>query len=431
MNRRLNPDFFWIAASQFIALTVSIGLIKVLTNELTLESYGYYSLLMTIIIFSRQIIYDPTSYVVVKDCGQLNGDDAKIIQRVKAIEFITDRLSFYLVIVSIIIFPSFYFLKLGAPIEGIIFIACVAYLVSNGAQGIFFAILNIAKKRKAYALLVVFDSCIKISLVVLFFAITSGELLESIVSITFGALISYAVIRWYMSVYADSKSYCLTTTSGMAKSIFINSMPLYLPTAMMALKGVGDRWFIAAYIGVEELAVFNVLLQLGFSPIVMIIGVVQTFSAPVVYKLCEKRNNTDVENAIKYMYRLVVLIFFFALLGCSVAVAFGPAILRHIVSEDYYEYLGLLPVFIAAGAMASAVGIIHLGIIGLYETRITGKLMTVAIILGVVISVASVIGWGFNGAIFGLVASNGVAFLIYSAAIFHKRNMLRRLFYSS
>ena len=108
------------------------------------------------------------------------------------------------------------------------------------------------------------------------------------------------------------------------------------------------------------------------------------------------------------MYRFVVLIFLFALLGCSVAVAYGPAILKHIVSEDYHEYLGLLPVFIAAGAMASSVGIIHLGIIGLYETKITGKLMTVATILGVVISVASVIVWGFDGAIFGLMASNGV-----------------------
>lgn len=425
MISRLNLDFFWIAACQFIALIVSIGLIKLLTNELTLESYGYYSLLMTIIIFARQIIYDPTSYVVVKDCGQLNGDDAEIIQRVKATEFITDRLSFYLGVVSIIVAASFHFLKLGAPIDGIVLIACAAYLVSNGAYGIFLAILNITKKRKTYALLLIFDSCIKISSVALCFAITSGELLESIVSIAFGALVSYAVIRWYMSIFADSKSYCFTTSSSMAKSIFINSIPLYLPTAMMALKGVGDRWFIAAYIGVEELAVFNVLLQLGFSPIIMIIGVVQTFAAPVIYKLCEKRNGADVENAIKYMYRLVVLIFLFAFFGCSIAVAYGPAILKHIVPEDYYEYLGLLPVFIAAGAMASAVGIIHLGIIGLYETKITGKLMAVATILGVVISVASVIGWGFNGAIFGLVASNGVAFLIYSAAIFHKRKMLR------
>jgi O-antigen/teichoic acid export membrane protein len=182
---------------------------------------------------------------------------------------------------------------------------------------------------------------------------------------------------------------------------------------------------VAAYVGVEDLAVFNVFYQLGFSPVVMIIGVMQTFVAPSIYKLCQKDQNMHAEDVVKYIYRLIILVFILGLLGCLIAIFFGTHILIHIISKEYYDYFGLFVVFIAAGVLAAATGITHLGVIGLYEAKAAGKLMTIAMIFGILISVLSVIFWGLYGALFGLVVSNAVAFVLYIAALLYKRRVLR------
>jgi hypothetical protein len=98
--------------------------------------------------------------------------------------------------------------------------------------------------------------------------------------------------------------------------------------------------------------------------------------------------------------------------------------LVHIISKDYYDYFVLFPVFIGAGVLAAATGVTHLGVIGLYEAKAAGKLMTIAMVFGILISVLSVIFWGLYGALFGLVASNAVAFVLYIAALLHKRRVL-------
>jgi O-antigen/teichoic acid export membrane protein len=157
----------------------------------------------------------------------------------------------------------------------------------------------------------------------------------------------------------------------------------------------------------------------------MIIGVMQTFVAPSIYQLCQKTHNMYAEDLVKYIYRLIILVFFLGLLGCLGAIFFGPYILGHIISKEYYDYFGLFVVFIVAGVLAAATGITHLGVIGLYQAKTAGKLMTIAMILGILISVLSVIFWGLYGALFGLVASNAVAFVLYTTSLLYRRRVLR------
>lgn len=419
MDKKRKSDFFWIAGCQVAVLLANIFLLKLLTNKLSLEAYGYYSLFITVVIFARQLIYDPISYIVVRDCGQLTSAN-QISRNVQAVNFISNRLAVLISVASILTAIILY-INYGLGFQFIFVIACGLYLVTNGAGGIVLAILNIIKKRQSYALLTIFDSLIKIVLIALVLELSGVDLIEAMGAITFGAILSYASARVYFNNLIELNSNYENQTKVIAKNILINSLPLYLPTFLVALKSVGERWMVAAYVGVEDLAIFNVFYQLGFSPAVMIIGVVQTFVAPLIYQRCQKNHEMYAEDAVKYIYRLIILVFLVGLLGCLIAIFFGPQILVHIISEEYYDYFGLFVIFIAAGVLAAATGITHLGVIGLYESKIAGRLMIIAMIFGILISVLSVIFWGLYGALFGLVVSNAMALLLYSAALLYKQ----------
>lgn len=419
MDKKHNLDLLWIIGCQVAVLFANIFLLKILTNKLSLESYGYYSLFITAVIFARQLIYDPISYIAVRDCGQLTSA-REISRKAQAVSYISNRLALLICVASILI-AIIYYINHGLGFQFICVIACGFYLVSNGAGGVFLAILNIIKKRQSYALLTIFDSLIKISLITLVLKPSGGNLIDAIVAITFSSILSYVSMRVYFNNFIEINSNNENQIKLISKNILINSFPLYLPTLLVALKSVGERWMIVAYVGVEDLAIFNVFYQLGFSPSVMIIGVMQTFVAPSIYQLCQKNHDMYVQNAVKYIYRLIILVFVLGFLGCLMAIYLGPQILVNIVSEEYYDYFGLFAVFIAAGVLAAATGITHLGVIGLYEARIAGRLMTIAMIFGILVSVLSVIFWGFYGALFGIVVSNAMAFVLYSVALFYKQ----------
>lgn len=423
MDKKRKSDFFWIAGCQITVLLVNIFLLKLLTNKLSLESYGYYSLFITIVIFARQLIYDPISYIVVRDCGQLTSAN-EISRNIQAVNFLSDRLG-VLIGTGSIFTAMILYIKYGLGFQIIFMIACGFYLITNGAGGIVLAILNILKKRQSYALLTIFDSLIKIVVVALVLELSGGDLTEAMGAITLGGILSYASARLYFNNLIEPNLSDEIQTKALAKNILVYSLPLYLPTFLVALKSVGERWMIAAYIGVEDLAVFNVFHQLGFSPAVMIIGVMQTFVAPLIYQRCQKKHKMYAEDVVKYIYRLIILVFALGLLGCLMAALFGPQILVHIVSKEYNDYFGLFAIFIAAGVLAAATGIMHLGVIGLYEANIAGRLMTTAMIVGILISVLSVIFWGFYGALFGLVFSNAVALALYGAALLYKKRVGR------
>jgi O-antigen/teichoic acid export membrane protein len=419
MAIKLKSDFFWIAGCQASALLVNIFLLKILTNKLSLEEYGYYSLFITIVIFARQLIYDPISYIVVRDCGRLK-NSSEVSRNINAINFISDKLSLLIGAISIFIAIILY-IQYGFSFPFVFVIGCGFYLATNGAGGIILAILNIIRKRQVYALLTIFDSLIKIASVGLVLELSDGDLIEAMGAITLGTILSYISARVYFNNFIVDESNNEKERNVLVSEILINSLPLYLPTFLVALKSVGERWMVAAYVGVEDLAVFNVFYQLGFSPVVMIIGVMQTFVAPSIYKHCQKEQKMHGEDVVKYIYRLIILVFTIGLLGCLIAMFFGSHILVHIISKEYYDYFDLFVIFIVAGVLAAATGITHLGVIGLYKATTAGKLMTIAMIFGILISVLSVIFWGLYGALFGLVASNTAAFALYIAALFYKQ----------
>jgi hypothetical protein len=63
----VNKGFLWITGGQIVGLLNNFLLLKILTVNLSMSAYGYYALWMSIMLFIRQIIYDPISIILAKE----------------------------------------------------------------------------------------------------------------------------------------------------------------------------------------------------------------------------------------------------------------------------------------------------------------------------------------------------------------------------
>jgi O-antigen/teichoic acid export membrane protein len=411
----LNKDILWIISGQVAGLANNFILLKILTVNLSMSEYGYFTLWVSIMLFVRQVLYDPLSIVSAKesvgsDFLGLNG-----VSGLQMIRYITDRLViFFMAICSILIIFQWivnenlsinYYLIMG-----------LIYLAANGAQGIYLNILNIIQERKWASLGITLDSFAKLILVIILFKLYEKNVDSAIFAVAISSFFVFVIVRnickkMYIPVKISARNEIVT-----AQQLIKMSLAFLAPTLLIALKGIGDRLFMVAYIGVEELAAYNVLLQLGFIPMILIIGVIQTYTSSQIYKMASNEM-TGQRNTIKFLSTLITKI-----ISISLGLVFCSYILSNevfgvFVSFEYAHYSHFLPYFVIAGIFAGVAGLLNVGAIGAFKAKLVGFLMFGSVLVGLIVQMMSIALYGFEGGVIGLIASNFTMILIFMSAL--------------
>ena len=407
----------WIVASQATLLIVNFFLIKLMTNLLSVESFGYYSLCMTIVFFSRQVIYDPLSIVVAKNCASTAYCPQGRTDGFGIVRFVTDRLGLLLFILGVLS-AFFVYGVFNRLIGGVVIWSCFVYLFSNAAQGIYFNVFNSISYRKPAALFSMLDSVLKLVLVSIAFRFFGTEVVSTLIAISAGAFVVFFVIRRYVRTRFSLESFSTANLEPMVKHSFKMSLPFYLPVLFGAFKSVADPWILAVFVGLDELAAFNVLLQLGYFPVLLLVGILQTFVAPKIYILCAVQNDVGRAELKAFLFNILFVIFIFSCAAFGVAIVMADLIFHLFVGEYYSSLSMYIPVFVVSGALVAVSSVLLLVVIGSFDTSVVGKLMLVTVVAGVVCSFILIISYGLRGAIAGLLVTSLASTLLYWGALY-------------
>lgn len=340
------------------------------------------------------------------------------------VRYLTDRFFLGLLLVCVVlIFIEFIFYK-NSPMSGYLMLGAI-YLGSNGAQGIYLNILNTIRKRKWAAAGIAADSFVKLCLVSAVFLFFEKNLVSAIQAVAISSLL---VFIWVRSIGKQFCSPCVIATSerlSATKKLVMLSLPLFAPTLLIALKSVGDKVFMASFIGVEELAAYNVLLQLGFIPMMLIVGVVQTYVSPDIYKLTSGERGNQ-KKTLAYIRVNVLKILVISGSAIGVSLVFSDVVFRILVGVEYFKYSKFLPYFVLAGAFSGISGLLNVGVIGAFKSKLVGVLMFASVLAGLIIFMILIAMYGFEGGIAGLVFSNLVMMLVFGSSLwlipFEKQN---------
>lgn len=412
-------DILWISGGQILGLLSNFLLLKILTTYLSLSEYGYYTLFMATMLFVRQITYDSFSIIAAKEAATKNILDSSNYCILKVVRFAMDRLFMcLLVFIAVILIIIMVFIK-RQNLE-IFLVLGVIYLGSNGAQGVYINILNNLGERKWASIGIIFDSFLKLILIATFFSIFDHSVVVTIQAIAVSSFLVFLGTRYFSKRFCRLLPMDYHQRITAAKSLFILSLPFLAPSLLTALKGVGDKALMAFFIGVEELAAYNVLLQIGFIPMVLIVGIIQTYAGPHIYKLISK--NSDLREAMPYIVKIVLRIFVFTTIAITVTSVLSDLVFGMLAGLEYLKYSQYLPYFVLAGALSGISSLLNIGVIGAFKSKIVGLIMLASVSTGLIIFVVSIAVFGFEGGVVGLIVSNLIISIFFGISLFLKRN---------
>lgn len=413
---KINKEMLWIAGGQVVGLLNNFLLLKLLTVNLSMTAYGYYTLWMSTLLFIRQIIFDPFSIISAKESiGDKFFAGIDGVGTMKIVRYATDRFFVCLLLAcSLLISIDFIFYK-NHPMSGYLIIGAI-YLGSNGAQGIYLNILNVTKKRKWAAAGIMADSFVKLGLVAAVFLLYEKNTTSAIQAVAISSLFVFILVRSICDKLNSPGVITKNERLSATKKLVMLSLPLLAPTLLIALKGVGDKIFMAAFIGVEELAAYNVLLQLGFIPIMLIIGVIQTYVSPDIYKLTSGGKG-NYKNTISYIRSIIYKILIISTFAIISSLVFSDLVFEILVGVEYFKYSKFLPYFVLAGALAGISGLLNIVVIGAFKSKLVGVLMLASVSAGLIIFMILIVIHGFKGGIAGLIFSNFVMMLVFGSSL--------------
>jgi O-antigen/teichoic acid export membrane protein len=197
------------------------------------------------------------------------------------------------------------------------------------------------------------------------------------------------------------------------------SVPFIAPTIVLAIKSVADRWILAGFLGVNELAGYSTLLQFGYSPVVLFFGMIQTFVAPKIYELCLMADNGGASQLKRYLQRMLAMISAGGFVVAIGSVLFGDWVFRILIGKEYFVLAIYLPFFVISGALTAMAGVLQIAVIGLFKPKIASVFSVIAISIGIACTAFLIRKSGFDGAVAGLLVSAGLMTLIYWLTLSH------------
>ena len=414
-----NSSSIWVVTSQIFLLISNLLLLKLLTKNLSLEEFGGFSLYMSVALFSRQILYDPVSIVVAKECAKAaNANEFKpkrlkfLSDEFRVATYLTDRAGIALMTLGLIVF-LFASVLHDNSINGILILSCMAYTCANGGQGVYYNLLNSVSNRKPAALFSILDSISKLVFVFFSYFVFDRSLACTLIPVAFATCITFLTLRIFIINRLSDIESLQKSIVGIVKDRLHMSMPLYLPTLLTAVKSVGDRWILAAFVGLDDLAAYTVLLQLGYLPILLMIGIMQTIIAPKIYKLSALGRDNGFDELRQVLNKYLLRISAFACFAVGVAIGLSEVSFKLLTTEEYYKFSKYLGVFVASGILTASTSVLHVAVIGVFDTKFVGKVMTTTLLVSAAITILLTAVWGFLGAIAGLITSTSIVALIY------------------
>ena len=416
MQKKIS-DLAWVGGSQIFLLLSNFLLLKLLTGKLSFSDFGYYSLFMSIALFFRQVIYDAFSMVVAKNCSSNISDESKLSLALSALNQFLDKAAIIIASIGFILLTSFFYFADDAKLA-IASILISIYLAANGAQGIYLNVLNSLGRRKIASMFSMTDSALRLAVVFLFLELFYGVYNIVLLSISISAFFIFGITRYFVDVQIARFKIDVRHVKSVLKNNIYICVPLLFPMLLNALRSIGDRWMLSALMGVNELASYSVLLQIGYLPVTLIFGVAQTYLAPRVYLLAGVENNYHALK--KLVLNILLAAFIFSVVAGVVALVFNRIIFDVLVGSNYRSFSVYLPFFVMAGSFAATSGILQLIVFGCFDTKTSGKLIATSIVFSLVVTLLLIYSRGFYGAIAGLVLSGIISSFIFLNAILRK-----------
>ncbi|WP_461629858.1 lipopolysaccharide biosynthesis protein [Labilibaculum euxinus] len=396
-----NKELLLVSASQIVQILGTILFTKILTVYLTKESYGYYSLAMSLV-----------AVVTLLPFSAFNEGIGRFLSIYKEKGLLSNMLSNVGVIYSLFYIPYI-----------VISLIAYSFIDENWRKVlivlnlfVFFEILKRAtrkienndRNRRFVAKSTLLEFFIKILLIslVAFYSSLSINLIFVVLFIS-----NFLVVAWSVTerknnyrINLINKNSCLSVFNKLSSF----SWPLLVWSIFGWFLNMANRWLIDLFLTKENVAEYSLISSISLLPSTTITGILGVFLLPIIYQ----RANTDI------MYPWIIIkktVFFQIVFYLSLIVFFiylGPLVITVLASEKYINSSWMFPNLIIGSGFFAIGQVLTYEIFALKETR---RLLVSTILPGI----WSVVGgyflikyYGVYGAVINFVTTYGLYLIL-------------------
>ncbi len=398
LRKKVFNEFIIILVAQIISTLIALFGVRILTEYLGPTQYGILGLSLTVTTVVGQLIYGPFSNSFSRFYSIYN-ENKRIYEFSRILLVILKKI----LVSSSILFLLFLFIIYQWN-KSLLWIAVLSFIFAslNGINGIFDSIQNAARDRLIVAFHQICFIFLKITfaiiLIILFSstatAALSGYNLAGIIIISSQFIFLNKRLNFTVSNYSINS----------LKEIKSYASPFIYWGIFTFIHQISDKWSLLVFQNTENVGLYSVLYQLGYSPIIILTTALVKVLAPILFEKAGDASNTNRMKVVKKYNTLLFLLSISITLISFVFVFFTHEIIFKVfVAASFNEISYLLPyVVLAAGFFATG------QIITIYQlSQISSKHLLFpkifTSIIGLVLNIFCAYLWGIKGIIFALI----------------------------
>ena len=383
-------ELLWTSVGQLLTVLGSFFALKTITQRVSPDIYGLFTLGLTISLGINQILFGPLASGLHR-FQYVNTKKGIFIRQVWSLIF------YSIAILLIVYLVCFYFnlIKLDKKLIALVFL----YSIIFGIQTIFLAIEEAKRNRKFVSITRSIEPWLRAFLIIIIIRL----FLDQLDGLLYGYLITSVIILIFLLSRFPKPRLQLKKTS-------LNSIIKY--TAHNSIFGLftwlhlsSDKWILQYVENYVTVSSYTVIYQLGFFPMVILGGVINQFVSPILYQRIEKNQNIFDSRIINISFLIIILSIFI-----SIIFYFNHKFILHLfVDEEYLEYSFLTCWLVLSGGIYSAGHLLTI----LYQYKLQTKSLMYGKIITSLFGVMTNVLLTLKYNIYGLIGS----MIIYS--VFH------------
>lgn len=402
--RKLAKEFTWIILGQVVVVIGSLTLVRVLTELLTPAEYGKLALALTLVGLFGQVIFGGLGggisryYAVAAEKRDLHGFLAASFKLLCFATLVS-------IGVGLAIASGFALLSFSQWIG--LALAATVLAILSGYNGSMNGVQNAARQRATVAMHRGLDAWLKIILAVsfiLWLGKSSTAVILGFALSTFLVTLSQLVFL-RKTILPRAPSYSKPVTYEWTQKIWVYSWPFSAWGIFSWMQQSSDRWALGLLSDTQDVGLYAVLFQLGYTPISLVLNMSLTLLGPILYQragdaTCEMRN--------RHVHQLIWRTSTVALALTGLAVLFASALhdwlFGILVAKDFRGVSYLFPWLLLAGGMFATGQVLSLKSMSEMKSRVLIAPKIITALLGIGLNALGAVLAGLEGVVAALVA---------------------------
>lgn len=419
-KKNLVKEVIWFTVGQAVSIICALSLIRLLTEYLSVISYGELALELSILTLVNQIVYGGISLGVGRFYSIAHENDERRAY-FHASFWIFKRATSILFLLGLISWMGLYLLNI--KISSYLAISCFLFSILSGYNNLFNNIQSAARNRIKVALHAGLDGVLKIIFafwgIYLFgpqdYVVVAAFSLSSL----FVTLSQYIFVRKDYLKTIDSEEKDAPNTKIYLNKLWAFSWPFSAWGIFTWAQLSSDRWSLQMFQSTDSVAYYAVLFEIGYRPITLIIGLIVTFMTPILFEqgarfglgLSLGRASIEATTRVITIVCLVVT----ALAGL-IALYIHSWLFNLIAAVRYSEVSDYLPWMILAGGLFATGQVLAVKMMSDLNTVKSLPIKVVSSIIGVALNIFGAWQFGFVGVIYANVIFSCIYFAMMISA---------------